>query len=307
MTDEAQTSEPVQPGPRSPRRTGLSDVYAGLASSDSPAAGCCMPAGAARTTPTDLATGDGACPDDDPPALGCGDPLAFADLRPGENVLDLGCGAGGDCFRAARQVGETGRVLGLDMTPEMIAAARARRDQLGLSNVDFRLGEIEHLPVADASIDVVLSNCVINLCPDRERVFREVFRVLRPGGRLAVCDVLLDGPVPEAVRAGLGEAAQGLVEEGAYLDAIRTAGFAGVRVEHNYFEPAQAAERPQCQRPSEAGSRVAVVRVAETGEERTVRLDEGVAMGRSFSGRVRAFKPDPRSAGSVERTEGDAR
>jgi SAM-dependent methyltransferase len=166
--------------------------------------------------------------------LGCGNPQAIASLRPGEVVLDLGSGAGFDCFLAARQVGPSGKVIGVDMTPDMLARARVNAEKAGMSNVEFRLGEIEHLPVADGTVDVVISNCVINLSTDKPGVVREAFRVLRPGGRLAVSDIVATGELPEDVRNDLRliSACIGGATPVTALEAmLRDAGFADVAVE----------------------------------------------------------------------------
>jgi ubiquinone/menaquinone biosynthesis C-methylase UbiE len=171
--------------------------------------------------------------------LGCGNPLKPAALQPGETVLDLGSGAGVDCLLAAHTVGPKGRVIGVDMTPAMIEKARANAQSAGLTNVEFRLGEIEYLPAADNSVDVVISNCVINLSPDKAQVFHEALRVLKPGGRMLVSDLVLRRPLSErlknSVEAYVGCVAGALLKED-YLQAAREAGFAGVEVfeEHAY-------------------------------------------------------------------------
>jgi SAM-dependent methyltransferase len=166
-------------------------------------------------------------------SLGCGNPLAIADLKPGEVVLDLGSGGGIDCFLAARAVGPEGRVIGLDMTPDMIKLARRNAREIGASNVDFRYGEMEEMPLPDGSVDVIISNCVINLSPDKDAVFREAYRVLRPGGRLSVSDIVVDGDLPEFIRNKLDAWAgcvAGALDEPVYLGKIRTAGFEQVEV-----------------------------------------------------------------------------
>jgi SAM-dependent methyltransferase len=135
--------------------------------------------------------------------LGCGNPVALASLQPGETVVDLGSGGGFDCFLAAKHVGETGQVIGVDMTPDMVSRARTNAEKMRTRNVEFRLGEIEHLPVADDSVDLVMSNCVINLSPDKPSVYRDAFRVLKPGGRLAIADILATASLPDEVQKDL--------------------------------------------------------------------------------------------------------
>ncbi len=178
-------------------------------------------------------------------SLGCGDPVTLATLEPGQTVLDLGSGGGIDCFLAAKRVGESGRVIGIDMTPEMLQKARANKAKLGAQNVEFRLGEIENMPVADGSVDVVISNCVINLSPDKPRVFEETFRVLRPGGRLAVADIVSDGPLPEQIKRDLSAWAGclgGALDVADYVGGIEQAGFVDVQVERVYFDSGMVEE-----------------------------------------------------------------
>lgn len=165
--------------------------------------------------------------------LGCGNPVALASLRKGETVLDLGSGAGIDCFLAANKVGKKGKVIGVDMTPEMLEKARKNAEKEKYTNVEFRLGEIENLPVADDFADVIISNCVINLSPDKRRVFDEAFRVLRPGGRLMVSDLVILKNLPDAVKKSIDAyvaCIAGAMKKNDYLKAIRSAGFRDVKV-----------------------------------------------------------------------------
>jgi len=165
--------------------------------------------------------------------LGCGNPVALTSLQEGETVLDLGSGAGFDCFLAANKVGKNGKIIGVDMTPEMIEKARANAKKGNYENVEFRLGEIENIPVADNSVDVVISNCVINLSPDKEKVFKETFKVLKPGGRLIISDIVLLKELPDfiknSIEAYIG-CLSGAIMRDKYIEAIKTAGFQEIRI-----------------------------------------------------------------------------
>ncbi len=164
--------------------------------------------------------------------LGCGNPVALASLREGETVIDLGSGGGVDCFLAARKVGQNGKVIGVDMTPEMIDKARENARKTNHSNVEFRLGEIENLPVADNTADAIISNCVINLTPNKKKVFEEAFRVLKPGGRIMISDLVLTKELPEAVkkRAHPASCVQGAIMKDKYVGTIRETGFQNVEI-----------------------------------------------------------------------------
>ena len=215
--------------------------YAGAAKSGasccSPSLSCCGETGVDNRnisrqvgySPEDLAK----VPEESNLGLGCGNPTAVAGLKEGEIVLDLGAGAGIDCFLASSKVGPSGRIIGVDMTPEMVDRARENARQNGYANVEFRLGEIENLPAADNSVDVIISNCVINLSPEKDRVFREAYRVLKPGGRMLVSDIVLREPLPEAIRESAEvytACVAGAMLREDYLREIRAAGFGNVEV-----------------------------------------------------------------------------
>lgn len=202
----------------------------------SSAGGCCSPGIVPQSMSKRIGYGDNEIaevPDGANLGLGCGNPVALASLAPGEVVVDLGSGAGFDCFLSANRVGPAGRVIGVDMTHAMLEKARKNAEKGGYANVEFRLGEIENLPVADNTADIVISNCVINLSTDKPRVFAEALRVLKPGGRLMVSDLVLTSPLPESVRQSVEAYAgciSGAMLRDDYLAAMRDAGFENVEV-----------------------------------------------------------------------------
>lgn len=166
--------------------------------------------------------------------LGCGDPITLANLKPGEVVLDLGSGGGLDCFLAAKQVGEDGYVIGLDMTPEMIERARSATQRMGLDHVEFRQGYLEEMPIEDERIDVIVSNCVINLSPDKPRVFAEMYRTLKPGGRISVSDIVSNGELPDAIKQDMvawGACIAGALQMDEYIHGLEQVGFDQVKLE----------------------------------------------------------------------------
>src|SRR5689334_530544 len=172
-------------------------------------------------------------------SYGCGDPITLASLEPGQTVLDLGSGAGLDCFFAAKKVGETGKVIGVDMTPEMIERATSSAKRLDIRNVEFRQGYLEELPVETKTVDVIISNCVINLSPDKSKVFNEAFRVLKPGGKLAVSDIVTDGPLPEPIKRSLSAWAgcvAGAIEAEEYIGMMRAVGFTDISIVPVFFD-----------------------------------------------------------------------
>ena len=212
-------------------RTSVREHYADLARS---ATTCCGPSACDCDSnyPEQLAN---AVPEDITNfSLGCGDPITIASLQPGETVVDLGSGGGLDCFFSAQRVGSTGRVIGVDMTPEMLAKARANATRLGVTNVEFRAGYIEQLPLADSEADVIISNCVINLSPDKLQVFREMYRVLGSGGRVSVSDIVTNGDLPQTVKTSMeawGACVAGALDMKDYASGMQVAGFVDVKIE----------------------------------------------------------------------------
>lgn len=196
---------------------------------------CCSPESSLypvdllTTVPSDVAS----------TSYGCGDPITLASLKPGQTVLDLGSGAGLDCILAAQKVGETGRVIGVDMTPEMIERAQVNAKKVNLNNIEFRHGYLENLPVDSGTVDVIISNCVINLSPDKGKVFNEAFRVLNTGGKLAVSDIVTDGELPESIRKSLSAWAgcvAGAVEAKEYIAMMESVGFTDISIKPVFFD-----------------------------------------------------------------------
>ena len=224
-------------------RTVVRKKYGEVAMSDS--TGCCTPLSSCCSEPAtsleNLGTLTGyshkelrLAPEGSNMGLGCGNPQAIAALKPGETVVDLGSGGGFDCFLAAKQVGDTGKVIGVDMTPEMISKARENALKGDYSNVEFRLGEIEHLPAADASIDVIISNCVINLSPKKLDVFKEAFRILKPGGRLAISDVVATAQLPPEFKNDLdllSACVSGAATMAEITEMLQEAGFQNIDIQ----------------------------------------------------------------------------
>ena len=249
------------------------------------AASCCGPSSCCGDTEPNLATVQALYETPDAAelpfdvtgmSLGCGDPVTLAGLQPGQTVLDLGSGGGIDCFLAAKQVGPSGYIIGVDMTTDMLEKARSNALKMEAQNVEFRLGEIEHLPVADERVDVVISNCVINLSPDKPQVFREAYRVLRPGGRLAVSDIVTRVELPPEARQNLGSWAScigGAWVDKDYVAAIEAAGFVDVAIEEKTLDDSTIDD-------------VAAV-TAQLGLE----IDPATALSTVYSARVTATKP----------------
>jgi len=265
----------------------IARTYVGAPAAGSESASCCGPrqavsCGCGTPAPT---TGAGfgeiyspdelaSLPDSVTEAsLGCGNPIAIAELQPGEVVLDLGSGGGIDCFLAAQRVGPAGRVIGLDMTPDMIKLARRNARKMGVKNVEFQWGAMEEMPLPDASVDVIISNCVINLSPDKDAVFGEALRVLRPGGRLRVSDIVLHRELPAAIRGQLDSWAScvsGALQETDYLAKIRAAGFEDVEVLSSV--PVKVSEFPEFEQVRDVLAGAGVDAEAADGTAASIRV-----------------------------------
>jgi arsenite methyltransferase len=213
--------------------------YGSIASQTANAGSCCAPSSDGASCDCNTSLYDAVLLEGLPESvtglsLGCGDPVTIASLKPGETVLDLGCGGGIDCFMAARQVGAEGRVIGIDMTPQMLDKANANKAKIGAENVEFREGYIEAMPVEDSLVDVIMSNCVINLSPDKPAVFREAFRVLKPGGRVAISDIVIEGEFSEEARNQMdlwASCASGAADVADYIKMMVDAGFVEVDIQ----------------------------------------------------------------------------
>jgi len=306
-------SEPNVPEKPSDIRTAVREHYGKAAAEFKPAtqASCCGPAQSTNCCSKDVEEMSASklypiselttLPEDVTGlSMGCGDPITLASLKPGQTILDLGSGGGIDCFMAAKKVGETGHVIGVDMTAEMLEKARANLNKLGFKNVEFRLGEIEYLPVADNSVDVIISNCVVNLSPDKPQVFREAFRVLKSGGRLALSDIVTDGPLPQEIKDSLSAWAgcvAGALDVKDYLTSLKEAGFADVQLTPVYFDQ-QTVDEYVKEIVTEAGSKQGRSLVISDGvKSKVVELSEDVDLGNKpireavFSAKITAHKP----------------
>ena len=221
-------------------------------------------------------------------SLGCGDPLALANLTEGQTVLDLGSGGGLDCFLAAKKVGPSGHVIGVDMTPAMIARARENQEKIGVENVEFRLGKIEEIPVPDETVDVILSNCVINLSPDKASVFKEAFRVLRPGGKLAISDIVTDGELPDEIKndpTAWAACISGAMDYQELAGIIQDAGFIDIKIGATDFSGESQVRQPD---PSFAAAPPKKWNLVNPD----VKLQPANTQNPVFSAKITAKKPD---------------
>jgi arsenite methyltransferase len=233
-------------------------------------------------------------------SMGCGDPITLAALKPGQTVLDLGSGGGIDCFMAARKVGETGHVIGVDMTAQMLERARANQLKMGFKNVEFRLGEIEHLPVADDTVDVIISNCVVNLSPDKPQVFREAFRVLKSGGKLALSDIVTDGPLPQEIKDNLSAWAgcvSGALDVKDYITSLEAAGFTNIELNPVYFDQEMVDEYVKSLSSDDSPAKGPRLMMSDGVQVKVIELKEGIDLGGKpfreavFSAKITAYKP----------------